>query len=153
MKVLFLDVDGVLNSTRSCIANGGYGWIGNHTSWEQLDPVAVKLIRKLCEETDCKVVLSSSWRILATQQDIVAFEKFLGVEIVGETPQKKGIRGEEIKEWIDKNSPEVYAIVDDDSDMLPEQHDVFIQTTHSDGLSFQNFLDLKTILGENHDNN
>ena len=113
----------------------------------------MKLIRKLCEETDCKVVLSSTWRILATPQDIVAFEKFLGVEIIGETPQKDGIRGEEIKEWIDKNRPEVYAIVDDDSDMLPEQRDAFVQTTHRDGLSFQNFIDLKTILGENLDNN
>jgi hypothetical protein len=41
------------------------------------------------------------------------------------------MRGEEIKDWLQKNQEvQEYAILDDDSDMLPEQMDKFY---HCDG--------------------
>ena len=47
----------------------------------------------------------------------------------------EGVRGHEIQEWLDKH-PEVtrYAILDDDSDMLPEQMPNFFKTTFQNGL-------------------
>lgn len=46
-----------------------------------------------------------------------------------------GVRGHEIQAWLDKH-PEVekYAILDDDSDMLPEQMPNFFKTTFQNGL-------------------
>lgn len=52
---IFLDVDGVLNSVSY------FEKVGYETEWD-VDPDAVKLLGKLCQEFDCKVVLSSSWR-------------------------------------------------------------------------------------------
>src|SRR3546814_6841131 len=45
-------------------------------------------------------------------------------------------RGGEIAEWLSRH-PEVsvYAIVDDDSDMLPEQRHAFVQTRFEDGIA------------------
>ena len=52
---IFLDVDGVLNSVSY------FEKVGYETEWD-VDPEAVKLLGKLCQEFDCKVILSSSWR-------------------------------------------------------------------------------------------
>jgi hypothetical protein len=62
MKVLFLDVDGVLNSLRSfCAAQQGQttfeDWI-----FESADPIACRLIDRLVNEYDLKIVVSSSHR-------------------------------------------------------------------------------------------
>jgi hypothetical protein len=46
------------------------------------------------------------------------------------------LRGDEIKEWIEqKDDVENYAIIDDDSDMLPEQMDSFFLVDGWYGLS------------------
>ena len=43
MKLLFLDIDGVLNSFRSDLV------LGNEHTVENLDPIAVELVRKVVE--------------------------------------------------------------------------------------------------------
>lgn len=149
MKIIFLDIDGVLNSTRSLIANGGYGSIFDHDSWKELDPVAVKLISHVAKETGSDIVLSSSWRILANKKDIIAFQDFLGVSIIDVTPQSKDdTRGEEIKQWLEncKEDIDAFCIVDDDSDMLPEQEGNFVQTDERIGLTWQNCEDIMLVL-------
>ena len=48
MKVVFLDIDGVLNSVRSCIAYDGYPWQGDsdeEREWHKFDQVAIALLR------------------------------------------------------------------------------------------------------------
>lgn len=147
MKIIFLDIDGVLNSQCSCVANGGYGRIYDHDSWSELDPVAVKLIAYVAKETGADVVLSSSWRILAKKEDIIAFQEFLGVNIIDVTPRSLGKRGDEIKHWLDncKEPVESYCIVDD-SDMLPEQEFNFVQTDERIGLTWQNYEDIMAVL-------
>lgn len=148
MKIIFLDIDGVLNSTRSCVANGGFGRIFDHDSWKELDPVAVKLIAHVAKETGAEVVLSSSWRILANKEDIIAFQDFLGVSIIDVTPQLHGCRGEEIQQWLDscKEPVEAFCIIDDDSDMLHEQEGNFVQADERIGLTWQNCEDIMAVL-------
>eukprot|EP01084_Bolivina_argentea_P081968 148432_1 len=47
IKLLFLDVDGVLNQFCN----------------EEIEPVLIKRLEKIIKKTNCKIVLSSSWRL------------------------------------------------------------------------------------------
>lgn len=51
MNIIFLDVDGVLNSERSLKANQGY-----------IDPAAVENLKTIVDATGARIVLTSSWR-------------------------------------------------------------------------------------------
>lgn len=144
-RVLFLDIDGVLNSHRTVLAFNGFphGFDGYHR--ERFDWVAVALIRKLCEETGASIVLSSSWRIIHSVKECA---NGLDLPIFDRTPSLAGCRGTEIHAWLSEH-PEIthYAIVDDNSDMLPDQKTHFVQTDEREGLSMTNWADLKRILG------
>lgn len=147
MKVLFLDIDGVINSTRTCYAFDGYPHSFEPDQMAMFDPVAIKLIQELCKTTNAVVVVSSTWRILFTCDEI---QKALGIPVFDRTvdlstPDK--LRGDEIQIWLDEH-PEVtrYAIVDDNSDMLESQMSRFVQTDPDVGLSFQDYIALVSLL-------
>lgn len=152
MKVLFLDVDGVLNH-RACFKPSRGG--------APLCPDAVQRLQHLVRRTGCKVVLSSTWRVLEhhtaklradggfpephddwrTVDNPVAMQNGIIVD-----PYH---RGGEIAEWLSRH-PEVtrYAIVDDDGDMLPDQRPHFVQTSFETGLLDEHCERLAQILGE-----
>lgn len=129
-KVVFLDVDGVLNHKETFKK-------GEHFP---LDPYCAFLMGKIQLDTGCEVVLSSSWRKLEG-----AFEEVQKrvVPLIGKTESCcTGIRGVEIYRWIrdnipydDRDDPSKfrYAILDDDSDMLLWQKDHFFQTSFMAG--------------------
>lgn len=148
-RILFLDIDGVLNSLSSVLALGD----PNH----HLDPVCIKLIERLCKETDAKIVISSAWRIGRTAEALqVTLAKLGAVEIahriVGRTGDGyNGHRGRQIKEWIEVNAPECsYVIVDDDSDMLPAQKPYFVKTSFEDGFRAAHYKKAMVILKPEH---
>lgn len=62
MKIIFLDIDGVLNSEV-------YYRIVDRSKkdWSRFDPKAVELIKKLLNEFSAKIVISSTWRFGAIQ--------------------------------------------------------------------------------------
>jgi len=126
MKVLFLDIDGVVNccDTRQ-----------RHRGFIGIDPYMALLIgRIVLAVPDLKVVLSSSWRHFEQGKEEIENQV---VPIFSETPRIRGqVRGKEIKAWLDQH-PEVekYAILDDDSDMLEEQKPNFFQTTWQTGIT------------------
>lgn len=148
-RVLFLDIDGVLNSLSSALALGDT----NH----HLDPVCVGLIARLLKETDTKVVISSSWRIGRTVETL-QFEldrlgaHRIGDRIIGRTGDGyNGHRGRQIKEWIEMNAPNcTYIIVDDDSDMLPAQKPYFVKTDFENGFRAAHYKKAMAILRPEH---
>lgn len=142
MKVLFLDVDGVLNSTRTCVAFGGYPFELDDGSF---DMVAIALLQRLCAAADVSVVFSSAWRLHCDFRDA---GKAFGLPIIDRTPSLCGPRGAEIAAWLAQH-PEVeqYAIIDDDADMLPGQLPHFVKTDPHEGLSWQAFTRLCEIFG------
>lgn len=124
MKVLFLDVDGVLNSSDSTnFKNNLY----------PVDDWMCFLVGRIQLNTDCAIVVSSSWRHDPRGMETIR-AKFNNV--IDKTPYADGCRGDEIKAWLDAH-PEVekYAILDDDSDMLEEQLPNFFKTTFKEGLT------------------
>ena len=138
MKILFLDIDGVLNSVRSAIAFAGYPM--PKRDGDKFDEVAVGLIRAVCVKTNCVICLSSTWRIGI---DPTKLGQQLNLPIMDKTPvTSAGIRGKEIDMYLKNAQVDKYAIVDDDSDMLPEQLPYFVKTSHINGLSYENYLEL-----------
>lgn len=136
-KIVFLDVDqlklvGVLNYDLWYYddRNPGnlYGQEGD------IDPLCVKRINLLCENTGAKVVVSSDWRISSGWQN--RLEKAGLKNIIDKTPitvfgsygkTYHFTRGEEIQMWLEWH-PNVsnYVIVDDRDDMQQNQLDHFV---------------------------
>ena len=142
MKILFLDIDGVLNSVRSSVAFDGYP---NFKNIDKMDKIAVNLIKKVCIKTGSVICLSSTWRHYV---DLLLFSKEIDLPIISKTSRKlTATRGEEIAMWLrDNKDIEKYAIVDDDSELLIEQIPYFVKVDFYDGLSYDNYVNLLRIL-------
>jgi hypothetical protein len=151
--ILFLDIDGVLNSKT-------FQEAGNmRDNSKQLDPACVKLLQHVLDTTRCGVVLSSAWRIApgvdATKE---AFERAGGryIDFVGVTPSmgdKKDRRGHEIREWLRRNwYPPRFAILDDADDMGLVSY-ALTQTTWDRGLEQHHVERLIAQLGTPGENN
>ena len=123
MKILFLDVDGVLNSLNTT----------NFKDLYPLDPYMAFLIGRIQLQTGCEVVLSSSWRHHPEGVENVSKRV---VQLLDVTPSVGEYRGHEIEAWLQEH-PEVtkYAILDDDADMLVYQAPNFFKTTFEEGLT------------------
>jgi hypothetical protein len=141
MKLIFLDIDGVLNSGR-WLASIPYKLLREQDPhvdrWvHMLDPAAVRLLNQIVERTGASIVVSSSWRYALDFERLVQVLRAGGVcgEIIGSTPGGKGIRGLEIEDWLNLShlSYDAFLILDDDSDMEPLAHRL-VKTTFSDGL-------------------
>ena len=168
MKVLFLDIDGVLNSENwfayriYCVKNNMVNILMNFVDMDDrnikhkltmLDDRAIANLNRIIEETGCKVVLSSSWRSSIESENIFTQDllklKGFKYEFYDVTPRLwfsdfSIRRGEEIKFWLDKESEkheiESFVILDDDSDMLPEQMNNFIHIDGQVGLTDRDVL-------------
>lgn len=124
MKILFLDIDGVVNCSKTK---------QRHRCFMGIDPVMAFRVGKIVLETDCKIVLSSSWKHFKDGVAEVEKQVHKIYDTTIDLPDKE--RGYEIKEWLDRNDVERYAILDDDSDMLPEQKDNFFKTDWDIGIT------------------
>jgi hypothetical protein len=148
--VLFLDIDGVLNS-RDC-------WERLRGSRHKIDREKVALLNEIVAETGCRIVVSSTWRIGVGQgkggcRDILRsyglkarFRRDWRTPEIRDDDHAVPMRGTEIADWLSRNGSPPYAIVDDDSDMLPEQMPRFVQTTFQSGLTREHAYRLIALL-------
>lgn len=145
MRVLFLDIDGVLNSERTRIAFGGYPHEFTPADMGKFDHAALSMVRTLCRKADLSVVISSAWRITHDWDDV---GRCLDLPTIGQTPCLPGVRGLEIDAWLAEHPDvESYAILDDSGDMLPEQMERFVQTSMYDGLRWDDMQRLCGLFG------
>lgn len=150
-NIVFLDFDGVICNPGTCIAMGDVGGCFSY-----IDPVSAHLVKRLCDETNSKIVISSSWRLLYDQWAIRAI---LGAVVpkLGDyiwhsseewcTPNLGTERGIEIKSWVDKHSSEFnrFVILDDNSDMESVEGS-FVQTDAYEGFGYKHFKQAVKIL-------
>ena len=146
MKVIFLDIDGVLNTTSSESRCGEY--IG-------IDDEKVEKLKKIVKKTKAEIVLISTWKKywrkeekLKPLQDYSATyldEKLAkqGLKAIDKTKDKADgrylSRGESILEYVYRNNVENYIILDDcqfDYDGC-DLTDNYIKTNQIEGLSEQ----------------
>lgn len=132
-----------------------------------LDEECVTRLNELCKSTEAKVVISSTWRLGRTAdelQKILNDGGFTG-EVIGKTEDLRYgeagdciLRGNEILHWIKNHEDLVgkqvgyweykrYVIFDDDSDMLYWQKDNYIHVDPYCGLTPHNVFTAKKILG------
>lgn len=159
MKIIFLDIDGVLNSSfdvkeeyeRTGIKKGLI-----NTVYER----PILLLKTLIDETEAKIVLSSSWRLFSEDTpDEISLLSILkeelnkyGLGIYDITPNlqsENNCRGKEIKKWIANNQNkeiESFVILDDDSDMEDLKETNLVQTTFKDGLQIHHIEKALNIL-------
>lgn len=111
MKVIFLDVDGVLNSDEYFDKTKSLNMQGIE---EDIDIEKIKLLKKAINETGARVVLSSSWRYTRNGQQLK--ELLSNYQIyVDSTPFIQNKRGLEIKQWLLENqNVEDFVILDDE---------------------------------------
>jgi hypothetical protein len=126
MKVIFLDIDGVLNSGKWVKHLAG----GFDDPINQMDPAAVMRLNAITDATGAVIVVSSTWRLaflkqanaLCMLQRCMRAYKLTG-EVIGMTGVASGTnktrRGNEIQGWLDQNTIaiEKFVIIDVDSDM------------------------------------
>lgn len=154
MKVLFLDIDGVLNSRkwdeeRMKLNNGMLRPPDNfypqypdnirRKAWD-LDSKAMETLHRIVKDYDLKVVISSGDRIGESIAYFITLFRLRGCDfqkgtIIGMTPLL-GIdhRGDEIDAWLNSAEPCEYLIIDDRSDFHFHQKPHWIQTDRMFGL-------------------
>ncbi|GAA4159614.1 hypothetical protein GCM10022217_22580 [Chryseobacterium ginsenosidimutans] len=150
MKVIFLDVDGVLNNAEYYKNKSLHS---HHKESSHFDSNNTNALNKIVESTRAKIVISSAWRMLKTLEEITMLFNEVGIkaEIIGFTESlhykdtyKIAPRGLEILKWIRdyhrtlKGGLENYVIIDDEDDILDIQEKHFFHINDVVGLTDQN---------------
>ena len=160
MKIIFLDIDGVLNSAEY-MSFKQEEWNSGDDS-KMIDENSVSLLNKIVQETGAKVVISSSWRLHFTIEklrEILCSKGFIG-EIIDKTPTINPLideievhgnipRGLEIQKWL-RSKPhniESFVILDDNSDMV-HLSKFLVKTTWEHGMLEQHVLKAIEILNK-----
>jgi hypothetical protein len=110
MKVIFLDIDGVLNSANT----------PNPRKFPYIvDPKLLKRFKRLLQRTGAKVVLSSTWRydpagIFSAKHWGIPF-----IDVIPDMPKRP--RRDEVLAWL-KAHPKVkrFVVIDDEDDELDQ---------------------------------
>lgn len=124
IKIIFLDIDGVLNSWDSRKVNIELSKHPEHYCDMPSRPM-IDNLNHIIDDTDAYIVISSTWRLLCghTGMDYILY--LCGVRpdrVIGITPNTKmgGNRGLDIQTWMDEHpntAIESFVILDDNSDM------------------------------------
>jgi hypothetical protein len=165
MRIIFLDVDGVLNcqihyetqqfkdyreakkQLKKDVKAERIEKLDYYKA--QLSSERIEWLNELCKDTGAVVVISSTWRLGKTAEQLQEVFDYAGgtFKIIDVTPNLRGegcLRGNEIYQWIKENDKDLgvsyynfknYVIIDDDSDMLLWQREHFFQTDSYSGLT------------------
>lgn len=172
MKVIFLDFDGVLNSSASFLMESRKRkkWKEKHPDLHSDDSPYMptnQTFSEVCASNfqyvldkcpDAKIVFSTTWRNLYSMDWLKEQLESYGIDssrVIDKTPNilrgfSSAPRGQEICEWLDAH-PEVthYAIIDDNS--LGEGKNAhkknFVKTSWLDGLTLGHATQVIGLLG------
>ncbi len=162
MKVIFLDIDGVLNSNM---------WNDSHqkeiSQGILIDKEKIKLLASLIKNSDYKIILHSGWRIWFNSEtkpvskeakilvDLLAYE---GLIIDGITPDlttedirksKKFslVKADEIRTWLKLHNDVTGWVVLDDLNLNNDQVELHqVKPDQTIGLTLENIKDAEKIL-------
>jgi len=157
MKIIFLDIDGVLNRFSEYTAPSVPTHEWNPTVMQrcgialELFPRQIRRMNELVQSTGAKIVLTSSWRkgddtwwlnLLRTLE-----ESGLLPVVIDKTPDLRLNRGDEIQAWLDEHPEVTHFVIFDDIDEFPGFLDKFIQTDYRLGVQDTDIVRAKEILG------
>lgn len=129
MKILFLDLDGVLNNTHDSIASESFMERTHYINQENLNN-----LKLLVDQENYQIIISSTWRkdksfieqaktdekIIGKFKDLFKEYGWENAPIIGITPNLSGFRGQEVATKLDNIHVENidYLILDDDKDFI-----------------------------------
>ena len=155
-KYLFLDFDGVLNTSNFAKQMKRMGIDPFDEYGAMFDPNAIENLKHIVEHTGCKIVISSAWRNEPIKRMRELWkERHLPGEIYSMTPillsttYQNAMTGEisgysertakalEINTWLENNASKKcrYVILDDENVFLPKQQKHLVQTNEREGLT------------------
>lgn len=167
MKVIFLDIDGVLNNAkfasiwRHLYKSNGYGgfYTGSKPTKKDIkwDYYNVDSLKTLMDKTGAKIVISSTWRFTHSINEFKYIFQLYGLKpsIIDITPDhsrlgiREGVgrtRGDEVNAWLNDHDVDSYVILDDDNDFFPSQN--LVLTDDDYGLSDSDMLAAVEILNK-----
>jgi len=126
MKVIFLDIDGVLTTPA--------------TQFKYFAKESLDALNKILQETGAKIVISSTWRKYdshcARIRSMFSKYGFPDNIIISSTPRHAdGIRGKEILQWLKENPVDKYVVLDDESFDIKDYTDRLVKTDMHKGLT------------------
>ena len=137
VRILFLDVDGVLNSKDHDKQVGRPDPHPRLGLWEDATqqkllwcPMMVARVRRIVARTGCDIVISSDWRGYPASHARWKWQQMFGcygwpdAPVVGETPdlqtaemklrRERAFRGDEVDKWLKSNDPvQAFVCLDD----------------------------------------
>lgn len=141
MKILFLDIDGVI-----CLSNNWGSRYKNkegfNSRFDKFDKKAIAILNDIIEKTDCEIVISSDWRLSCSLSEMREMYRERGILkppigftgfVPGKMEDLEHARSQEITNWInthDKFNKMKWCAVDD-LDMSPWIGDNFVLTKRS----------------------
>ena len=153
-KLVFLDIDGVLDT---------------YKSHYMLDPVLLDRLGIILERTGARIIISSSWRC-GNVPDTVAFltdydnprvgsnpfpftDKVVGItpilySVVDGDIDRPATRGEEIATYLREHPYDNYVILDDCDEMLKDQWPHFVLVNDETGLTDEDVEKAVSILDQ-----
>ena len=127
MRIVFLDIDGVLNNHKLLHKYGP----------DYIEPDLVDILKTIIFSTKSKIVLSSSWRLYGFSRRLVelalADKKMSFIDCTKEIYNVP--RSEEIKDYLSVNKVTQFAILDDDPNAGIGLEYNFFQTDPEIGLT------------------
>ena len=158
-KIIFLDIDGVLNSNKTFAKNHEWNKLFEKVhngsiedivtnKINEIDMEKLFMLRDVCRLTGAKIVISSGWRRLWNYPPVEEKLVYLGLPIIGVTPYIAGNRGEEIREYLRKNKVDEFVILDDEIFRdLNELENYLVKTSfYDDGLTEETAKEIVRVL-------
>lgn len=165
MKVIFLDIDGVLNSQEYFINNHEEELLYNKLFYRNKNKISneewlkiklldidfykLQLVKYIISETDAKIVISSSWRTLKIYPLIEEYLVNQGLTIIGVTPYINGNRGKEIREYLKENNEiEDFIVLDDEifEDFNELENNLIKTDFYNEGLTYEHVKEAINVL-------
>ena len=153
MKVLFLDIDGVLNSTQALLWHKRVKGIKGTVWMDQryFCPISINnLVYILNKSQHLSIVISSTWRLRRSLDEIRSYLEPYGVKpsrIIDKTPVLHTRRGFEIQAWLDEHSDVTDFVILDDGNDMEHLTPKLVLTDESHGLMLKDAIKALTILG------
>ena len=158
MKLVFLDIDGVLNSDAWFARSPPLDWGLDH-----LDPEAVARVDRLASATAARIVISSAWRLVYPLDELRAMlaAKGLRAPIIDRTPEipadfaEGRVRAKEIARWLgaqalrargQEGAVESFVILDDLENFGPLER-FCVRTQFASGLLDEHVIRATALLG------
>ena len=118
MKIIFLDFDGVMDTSYYNHVLRKEGKPGSDKYGCIFDPCCIQNLKHIIEETGAHIVVTSLWKRVMSYKDILDMWAYRGlpgfVTDVTPNPTNRKSRGDEIDAWLNECSTEVqYVILDD----------------------------------------